>query len=279
MTMRVVIARLAIAAGVLSLTAPAAAQAGPGFRSGTPPVLTPPPRAVDTRGFDEARSAAEYRRVGSPRIVVFWNRELSDRIANDYDAVMLERGEAASGAASAVSRNGRYAEGAQVSAYERETRIGKREVTDDSRGSLLDEDEEWSFLEAFQGRLQSAGVRLVDRNLAMRSIAAQPGGPLDKQSAEMSGITRLADLMLAIVQTPADGTPLGVRFKVTVTDLRTGTILATLVDDGDSRAIVPGRFVAGATGFEREHAAGVDAGRAGSNLASTLLARMAGAWL
>ncbi len=261
-----------------AFAAPAAAQVGPGFRSGTPPVLTPPPRQADSRVLDEAQSAAEYRRAGSPRVVVFWNRELSDRIANDYDTVMLERGESASGAASAVSRNGRYAEGAQVSAYERETRIGKREVTDDSRASLLGEDREWTFLEAFQGRLQSAGVRLVDRSLAMRSIAAQPGGPYDKQTAEMGGIARFADLMLAIVQTPADDAPLGVRFKVTVTDLRDGTILTTLVDDGESRMAGPGRFVAGATGFERERAAGIDAGRAGSNLASTLLARLAGGW-
>lgn len=274
--MRRAIASLALAAGALAT--PAAAQTGPGFRPGTPPVLSPPPRAADPRMFDEARSAAEYRRAGSPRIVVFWNRELSDRIANDYDTVMLERGEATSGAASAVSRNGRYAEGAQVSAYERETRVGRREVTDDSRGSLLGEDREWTFLEAFQGRLQSAGVRLVDRSLATRTMAASMGGPSDKQSAEMSGIARLADLMLAIVQTPAADAPLGVRFKVTVTDLRDGTILTTLVDDGEGRAAGPGRFVAGASGFERESAQAVDAGRAGSNLASALLARLSGSW-
>lgn len=270
------IASLALAAAALA--APAAAQTSPGFRAGTPPVLTPPPRAEDPGVLAVAQSTAEYRRAGSPRVVVFWNRELSDRIANDFDTVMLERGESASGAASAVSRNGRYAEGAQVSAYERETRVGRREVADDLRGSLLGEDREWRFLEAFQGRLQSAGVRLVDRSLAMRSIAAQPGGPADKQTAEMGGIARLADLMLAIVQTPAVDAPLGVRFKVTVTDLRDGTILTTVVDDGESRAAGPGRFVAGATGFEREGAAAVDAGRAGSNLATTLLARLAGGW-
>lgn len=268
--------RIAVWAGVLcaAVAGPAAAQ----YREGTPEVLAPPPRAPDMRIGQETRSADDYRRAGSPRIVVFWNRELSDRIANDYDSVLTDRRESSEGAAAAVSRNGRYAEGARVTTNDREVRIGRREVEDDSRGSLLPEDLEWELLDTFQSRLQSMGLVLVDRSLAMRSIAAAEGGPTDKQTAEMRGIARLADLMMTLTQTDAPDAPLGVRFKITVTDLKSGRIVTTLVADGEGPPRGPGRFVAGANGFERQQAPPLDASQAGANLASDLLIRLAGKW-
>jgi hypothetical protein len=255
-----------------ALAAPAAAQ----YREGTPTVLTPAPRGPDMRATQETRSADDYRRAGSPRIVVFWNRELSDRIANDYDSVLTDRSETAEGAAASVSRNGRYAEGARVTTTDREIRLGRREVDDDRRGALLDEDREWQLLEAFQGRLQSMGLVLVDRALAMRAVAAAEGGPSDKQTAEMRGIAGLADLMMTLTQTPSPDAPLGIRFKITVTNLKDGRIIATLVADGDGPPAGPGRFVAGANGFEREQPPALDEAQAGANLASDLLIRLAG---
>ncbi len=259
---------------VAALASPAAAQ----YREGLPPVMAPPPPRIDPSAFGEGQSVGDYRRAGSPRLVVFWNRELSDRTSAGMDTVITEHGESAEGAAAAVSRSGRYSEGARVAAYEKETRIGLREAPGDARSSLMSEEAEWRFMEAFQGRLMSAGIRLVDRPVAMRAIAASQDGPSDRQKAEMAGIARMADLMLAIVQAPAPDTPLGIRFKVAVTDLRDGTILATFVDDGNGPTRGPGRFVAGANGFERERAPSVEVESAGANLASALLARLAGRW-
>ncbi|MBI1404012.1 MAG: hypothetical protein GC147_12465 [Porphyrobacter sp.] len=268
--------RIAVPVAILcaALAAPAAAQ----YREGTPEVLAPPARAPDMRAAQETRSADDYRRAGSPRIVVFWNRELSDRIANDYDTVLTDRSETGEGTAAAVSRNGRYAEGARVTSSEREIRMGRREVEDDRRGSLLEEDREWLLLESFQNRLQSLGLVLVDRALAMRAAAAAEGGPTDKQTAEMRGIAGLADLMMTLTQTGAPDAPLGVRFKITVTDLKTGQIVTTVVADGEGPPRGPGRFVAGANGFEREAPPPLDAAQAGANLASDLLIRLAGRW-
>lgn len=270
--------RLAVWAGACGALAALATPAAAQYRPGTPEVLTPAPRAPSMRAGQEARSADDYRRAGSPRIVVFWNRELSDRIANDYDTVVMERGEASEGAAAAVSRNGRSAEGSRVTTYDREARIGRREVDDDRREGLLEEDREWQFLEAFQGRLQSYGLVLVDRSLAMRAVAAAEGGPTDKQTAEMRGIAGLADLMMTVTQTPAPDAPLGIRFKIAVTNVKDGRMIATLVADGEGPPRGPGRFVAGANGFEREQAPSLDAAQAGSNLASELLLRLAGKW-
>jgi hypothetical protein len=234
------------------------------YREGTPEVLRPPPPAPNMRGALEAKSADDYRRAGSPRIVVFWNRELGDRIANDYDGVIMERGEATAGAGYAT--------------VDREVRVGRREVENDRRDSLMPEDAEWEFLEGFQSRLQSNGIVLVDRALAMRALAAADGAPGDKQTVEMRGIAKLADLMMTVTQTEAPDAPLGIRFKVTVTNLKDGRMITTLVADGNGPPRGPGRFVAGANGFEREQAPGVGPGRAGANLASDLLVRLAGKW-
>lgn len=264
------IAALSAVAGL----APVAAQ----YREGTPEVLAPRPRAVDPVVRDAAISAAAYAAAGSPRIVVFWNRELTDRLSNDYDAVVLSRSAASGEATASISRNGRHASRTADSSFGSETRVGRREVTDDRRDAWLGEDAEWQFLDGFQERLQGAGLRLVDRQVAMRALAASPDNPGDKQAVEMQGIARLSDLMMTIVQTPATGTPLGVRFKVTVSDIHDGSILATVISDGSGPPPAPGRFVAGTNGFERERSREVDATVAGTNVARALLARLAARW-
>lgn len=268
---------LSISVAVLAALAgasPAASQ----YREGTPEVLAPPPRAADPVAMDATISAAAYAAAGSPRIVVFWNRELTDRLTNDYDAVVLSRSSASGDATASVSRNGRFARRTADASFDSETRIGRREVTDDRRDAWLAEDSEWEFLDGFQERLQSAGLRLVDRQIAMRALAASPDNPGDKQAVEMQGMSRLSDLMMSIVQTPAADTPLGVRFKVTVSDVHDGSILATVVSDGSGPPPPPGRFVAGENGFERERAPEIDARMAGANTARTLLARLAARW-
>ncbi|WP_296717386.1 hypothetical protein [Erythrobacter sp.] len=269
---------IAVWAGAFFAVAASGAPAAAQYREGTPEVLAAPARAPNMRAAQETRSADDYRRAGSPRIVVFWNRELSDRIANDYDTVLTDRGETAVDTAAEVSRNGRYAEGALVTTRDREVRLGRREVEDDRRDSLLDESREWELLEAFQSRLQSNGLVLVDRSLAVRAIAAAEGGPADKQTAEMRGIAGLADLMMTLTQTGAPDAPLGIRFKITVTDLDSGQIVTTLVAEGEGPPRGPGRFVAGANGFEREQPPALDAAQAGANLASDLMMRLAGKW-
>lgn len=258
--------RLAALGGVLcagvALASPLDAQVQ--YREGTPPVMRPAPPPPDMRAAQEAKSAEDYRRAGSPRIVVFWNRELSDRIVNDYDAVVRDRAEATAAPG--------------VATFDREVRVGRRETDDDRRAGLLPEDAEWELLEAFQSRLQANGLVLVDRTLAMRALAATEGAPSEKQTVEMRGIAKLADLMMTVTQTVAPDAPLGVRFKVTVTNLKDGRMVTTLVADGEGPRGGPGRFVAGANGFEREQAPGIGPARAGTNLASDLMLRLAGKW-
>jgi len=259
---------------VCGISAPAAAQ----YREGTPEVVAPPPARIDTTGAELARARAAYNAAGSPRVVVFWNRELSDRIANDYDQVVIESGTSETGVAAGVSRNRRYAAGARVSNFETETRQGRREVEDDRRDGVLSEREEWQFLDAFENRLRAIGLVLVDRNLAMRKLAAEEGAFSDKQTVEMRGIADLSDVMLTVLQTPDPDAPVGVLFRITATRLSDGVVVATVTGDGAGRPTGPARFVAGADGFERARPAAVGVEDVGRNLAQSVLVAMSAAW-
>jgi len=253
---------------------PAAAQ----YRESTPDVAAPPPARFDPREMELARARAAYNAAGTPRVVVFWNRELSDRISNDCDQVTIDRGTNEVGIATGVSRNRRFAAGAQVSSYEAETRQGRREVESDEREGVLSESQEWRFLDAFENRLRTIGLAMVDRKLAMRKLAATQAADADKQTIEMLGIADLCDVVLTVLQTPDPDAPVGVLFRITATRLSDGVTIATITGGGEGRSMGPGRFVAGADGFERVRPAAVGVEDAGRNLAQSVLVALSGAW-
>lgn len=244
------------------------------FRSDVPEVLAPPPPAFDSREVQLDMSRQAYRRAGAPRIVVFWNRQLSDRTSNAQDLVVLKDGETTRGRGYSERHEGM----AEVTTHSSETRIGQRDASDEARRSRFGEEEEWRFLEGFDGQLQKAGLRIVDRNLAMRAVAATEGASIDRQSAEMKGIAQYADLMMTVLETSDPQAPLGVLFKITVTDLRSGVVLLSLLSDGRGQPNGSGRFVAGAHGFERERDGEVTIPGAGANIAFETVMRMADRW-
>lgn len=259
---------------VCATAAPLAAQ----YREGTPEVIAPPPARFDSTTSDLARARAAYNAAGSPRVVVFWNRELSDRVANDYDEVLIESGTMQTGIATGVSRNRRYAAGSKVSNFETVSRQGRREVEDDRRDGVLSEKEEWQFLQAFENRLRAIGLVMVSREVAMRKLAAEAGGSSDKQSMEMQGIADFSDVMLTVLQTPDPAAPVGVLFRVTATRLSDGVVIASVTGGGERKQTGPGRFVAGADGFERARPSAVGIEDVGENLAMSVLVAMSSAW-
>jgi len=259
---------------LVSLSSMAAAQ----YREDAPEVITPPPPAPDRRLEELRASRAAYQTAGAPRIVVFLNRQLSDRLENDYDSVVIRGSTASLDAESVVSNNGRVREGAALAENSTQVRRGRREVTDDTRAATLSEADEWRFLDAFDGQLQRAGINLVDRNTAMRRVAAETGASRDKQTVEMEGIAKHADLMMTVLQTPDPSAPLGVLFRISVVDLETGIVRTSLTSDGSGPRPGPGRFVAGANGFEREAPRGFGITGAGANVAIDTIRQMANRW-
>lgn len=273
MTARRVIPALAVLAVAGAL--PAHAQ----YREGMPETLTPAPRAAPaaTAAATASSFRAAYEKAGRPRIAVFWNRDLDDRLSTDYDRVLQATHDSSRVAAVAVAPHGGAVVAAEETSATTTVRAGERAT--DVRGArqVLPERTDWPVAAAFNGQLQSAGVRLVDRALAMRALAAASNADerRDVQTVELKALQDKADLLVEILQTPDGDAPLGVMFRIDVKSIATGEILASVASDGKPPKAGPGRFVAGAGGFVREaprESTPADIGQVLANATMTALA-------
>lgn len=266
------------------LTCLASASAAPAqYRSDMPLVLTPPAAARPTAADSVAIAAfrAAYASAGRPRVALLWNRELTDRVATQYDDVVHVERHAGSAGVAEVSRDGRAVGRVDRADSVATLRAGVREVDPERlRSSVVKESTEWALKAAFLSRLQEAGVRLVDRNVAMRGrAAASPASArADRQTFEMEALADKADLVMDVLQTPDPDTPLGATVRVETKSVATGAILVNLADGGASATPQRGRFVAGANGFVHEAPKAPTASEVGEILANRLLNALTAYW-
>lgn len=267
-----VLAVLAVLAAAGAL--PAQAQ----YRTGMPETLTPAPRAVAAPAASNDAFRAAYEKAGRPRIAVFWNRDLDDRLTTDYDRVLQASHDSSRVAAVAVAPHGDAVMAAEQTSAVTTVRAGERATDVRGARSLLPEHTDWPVAAAFNGRLQSTGVRLVDRALAMRALAAAATADQrrDVQTVELKALQDKADLLVEILQTPDSAAPLGVMFRIDVKSIATGEILASVASDGQPPKAGPGRFVAGAGGFVREAPPEPTAADIGHVLAGAMMTALAG---
>jgi len=265
-------ARLALPLVALLAWSGARAQ----YRDGLPPVMTPPPHyaAPDPAGV-LAGFADTYRRQGAPRVIVFWNRALSDATASAYELRSDSRSDT-HGAEDLTL----YADGRTItrdSTTESSSRMGLHRTDDGKRGGLS-ERADWRAEEGFNKAMLANGVRLVDRAMAIRATAAGPGGGGgDAVAAESAALAGKADLLVEILQTPDASAPSGYAFRVDVKDVRSGALLANFVTRGDPPQ-GPRRFVAGGNGYERERPRAPSIGTVGAQVGQEMLTALATHW-
>lgn len=209
-------------------------------RQGQPPVLTPAPTPEPTVAVQvevpspQTRDAfrAAYRRAGSPRLAVFWNRVFSDGL-RDMEAgkrIVLEtsRAEASDGADKTFSE--RQTERVVLKAESR-TDTGRR-------GSPVTEIGEFRFQAGYLQPLVRAGANVIDRATIMRITDAgrrlrDSAVPLDdRQLIETAALTDHADLLIQISLSPSAESKTGVFFHVTILEVKTGRIRASFFHDG-----------------------------------------------
>lgn len=271
-------ARAGLAPALLVLAAACALPAQAQYRSGRPDTLAPPVRSEPAAAADNAAFRAAYEKAGRPRIAVFWNRNLDDRLATDYDRVLEARQSSASVATVAASPYGNAVVAAGQSDSVTTLRAGERATAEQASRPGLGERVDWPVAAAFNSQLQSAGVRLVDRALAMRALAAssEAESRRDVQTIELKALQDKADLFVEVLQTPDAGAPLGVMFRIDVKSVSTGGLLASVATDGKPAAAGPGRFVAGKDGFVREAPRAPDTADVGRVLASATMSALTG---
>ncbi|MBE9604389.1 hypothetical protein IAI18_05895 [Acetobacteraceae bacterium H6797] len=240
--------RAPLLAALLTLTAPGLALAQgeaigrDGYRRDVPQVLSPPrpPAPPPETPFETA-----YRRAGRPRVILFFNRDITDRTRAGI--VLSEREQlTARGSLDAQVTPGsppasppaltknvdvppadpKLTEG-RLQAQEERQAERSREVTvrreaSGSRASVMDEASQWLFESAFTNRLVAEKVKLVDRSVAIRLAGTMRTD--DPQQLEMAALRQHADLVLLVRAAPLpDDNQL--IFRVTAVDTRNGQLV------------------------------------------------------
>jgi hypothetical protein len=288
---------VALVCSTALLGSPAVAQDMPqigrdGYRQGVPGVIVLP-RPQRPQPPPESSFAAAYRRAGFPRLVLFFNRDLSD--AASGDTVLRSREELTSEGTSSrrereqlisppssppLAQGGlrQAAERAGSSSAEpRETQpdivtqerlqasraveVSVQRSSAGSRATPLDEASQWLFETAFSSRMTEERVSIVDRASAIR-IAAASATTLDPQRLEIAAVRSHADIVVLVRATAFEsGSEARRLYRLTAIDSRNGLILS---DD----VLVPPAATDGPTA----------ASATGSMAASTLIQKLTRVW-
>lgn len=236
----VALAAFAVEAAVADSTRPAyrGQQGQTLYRQGQPPVLTPAPApaapAVVEVPSPQVRDAfrTAYRRVGSPRLAVFWNRVFSDGL-RDMQAgnrIVID------------ATSARASGGADKTYSERQSDriVVRAESRTDSgaRISPVTEIGEFRFQAGYLQPLIRAGANVIDRAAIMRITDADrrlrdSAVPIDdRQLIETAALKDHADLLIQIALSPSAESRTGAFFHVTVLEVETGRIRASFFHDG-----------------------------------------------
>ena len=214
-----------------------AGEAGNLYRTNTPAVLTPVAGiAKDARRAEIPSAAAReafrraYRRAGSPRLAVFWNRAFDDRLRETEaeSRLVVERNFAARDEESGKPAATREKEKWTVSVESR--RHG-------ARPQPLSEIAAFKFQAGFLRPLIEAGAKVIDRAAIMRLTEARralddpAGNVTDRQLVETEALMGRADLLIRIALSPSDESPTGAFFHVSVVEVKSGRIVASFFDD------------------------------------------------
>ena len=212
---------LFIAIGVLH-----APTASAQFRDGQPSVIAPPPPAA----FDDGESVikafrARYKQAREPKLALFWNRELTDNIAQRTARRSSSQASKSESVASASGfTEGRSEKFEQTSA----TTVNVVETIDDNTHPILDSRSDALLRTAFVSVLQRGGAHLVDRALMLRTESSNAAAGIDAQTNEMRGLKGRAGWLLEVLLVADVRAPLGHAFKVSVKDIEHGTLITEI---------------------------------------------------
>lgn len=185
--------------------------------------------------------ASAYQRAGRPRVVVFWNRELSEETGTSYSGVVRGHSEQRTG----------FDGDELYTTNDTEVRAGVERNDLQRRSSEFTERTDWKFESTFLSGLAQSGVNVVDRTMIVRRSGRKAGNTPNQQAIEMDALQGYADILIEVLQTGDDGAPSGVSFKVTAKRISNGRILAAFVTDGQPPVSTARRWVAGPNGYER----------------------------
>lgn len=200
------------------LLAPGLLGAQPLYRPDQPPVMGREAQAAQAAGQEDAvvaRFTQAYAAAGRPRVLVLWHRSVGDRITDEQQ---VER--------SAVSAGLRARDNVAQQVVIR-WKSGAEQP-----GSFLPPAQVADYESGLVRALLQAGVRLVDRSMALRMTAlkaAQAGhaaASLDVPTVEAQSFADLAEQVLQVQLVPDPANPQGWSARLTLIEVHSGVVLA-----------------------------------------------------
>lgn len=269
---------------LLLVAASAAAQSSipdSAYRRGQPEVLKPEPNPNDGPLFDAPSFRAAYARAKQPAVAVLWNREFSDMLEQGSASTLTINQAHAGVATREVAAVPGHAAGQATGVSVGRTTIDVQERrTQQARRSGPGEAFDLQMRASFMQTLSRAGLRLVDRNMVMRTTAASrraadTEGKLDAQQIETTALSKHAALLMEVLNTRDAASPTGWSTFVSVKRFDDGTVVTEGYYNGlppEGAARPAPRFEADPRGGFREVAPKVaDVGRL---VAEQMLARL-----
>ena len=192
------------------------------------PVMTPETED-DDKLADVIHFKDRYAANGAPRIVILFNRELSDEVREWRTPERV-----------VVSGDGKIAEETVEEGTRKTTKTlypfsayGQTHI--DTQGRVMPpEDWTWQFQESFLGEFLKAKVNMIDLTTILRTTAAETGKQgeahdlLAVKSVEMDALLEKADLLMELLVRRNGTSPIGHEFRVSVKQVKTGKILANV---------------------------------------------------
>ena len=272
---------------LLCFVALPAIQVPPSFaqlRAGQPETLVPPPRGTNPDALASMEFRLAYQQAGAPRIVVLWNRSFGDEISSEYEEIVVHDS----------VRDGSFDETERVRYRPNQTkRKLERDATEHRKTSEMAGTKRvktqraetvglaarWEVEQAFLETLSSAGVSIIDRDMALR-MTAMPLGVGERanvQELEAQALAQNAEILIEVLPSSASAPDSGMTYRITARDLKSSRILATFAGSGRPSATrMP--LVAGEYGFERAQAREPSIAAIGNQLALNLMKKMAAGW-
>jgi hypothetical protein len=229
------------------------------YRKGEPEVLTPVPAAPINAApkFDSTVFKTAYQRAGQPTMVVLWNREFSDMMQQSTASQLnINNVRAGVAAGETIRLPGQTATQVSAAAISNTTISTQDVKTQQASRNVPVERIDLQVRSAFMQTIVSAGVKLVDRNIIMRTSAAkQKGANLDSQQVETEAFVKHSKLLMEVLNTRDAASPTGWATYVSIKRLADGVVLAEGYMDGsvtEEAVKPPPKFEADARGGFRE---------------------------
>ena len=168
--------------------------------------------------------AASYDKGGRPRLAFYWNRQLTDTLAQWYsDSRTITTGKTANSTEGDLTLK-------QSGSTQNTVETQRRTSADYTRKQPA-ETWEWEFQDGFLSPFLQANAIMVDRTAIMRIMGAG-AEEIDPRTVEIMALQNMADLLVEVLVADSAKANTGYELRARILDVKTGRILAMVNSRG-----------------------------------------------